>query len=62
MSRHAATTVALTFSLLVPVFGTLTSAWVVLGGSGRQLEAVGAGLVIAGLVVNVFGPRPPGRA
>jgi O-acetylserine/cysteine efflux transporter len=61
MSRHATATVA-PFSLLVPVFG-MTSAWAVLGEPVGGLEAIGAGLVIAGLVVNVFGPRlAPGRA
>lgn len=55
MSRHPAATVA-PFSLLVPVFG-LTSAFLVLGEPIGGREAIGAVLVIAGLVTNVFGPR-----
>lgn len=55
LSRHPTATVA-PFSLLVPVFG-LTSAWMVLGEPIGGGEAIGAILVIAGLVVNVFGPR-----
>lgn len=55
MSRHAAATVA-PFSLLVPVFG-MSSAWLVLGEPIGGREAIGAALVVAGLVVNVFGPR-----
>lgn len=55
MSRHAAATVA-PFSLLVPVFG-MTSAALVLGEPIGGREAIGAALVVAGLVVNVFGPR-----
>ncbi|NLH83706.1 MAG: EamA family transporter [Phyllobacteriaceae bacterium] len=55
MSRHPAATVA-PFSLLVPVFG-MSSAYLVLGEPVGGREAIGAALVIAGLVVNVFGPR-----
>jgi O-acetylserine/cysteine efflux transporter len=55
MSRHAAATVA-PFSLLVPIFG-MTSAFLVLGEPIGGREAAGAALVVAGLVVNVFGPR-----
>ena len=55
MSRHAAATVA-PFSLLVPVFG-ISSAWLVFGEPIGGREALGALLVVVGLVANVFGPR-----
>lgn len=55
LTRYPAGQVA-PFSLLVPVFG-LSSAALVLGERITAPEALGAGLVIAGLVLNVFGPR-----
>lgn len=48
------------FSLLVPVFG-MTSGVIFLGESIGMREALGAALVIAGLIVNVFGPRVAAR-
>lgn len=55
LSRHPASTVA-PFTLLVPIFGMLSSA-LVLGESlpGWKLQA--AALVIAGLALSLFGPR-----
>ena len=55
LSRHAASVVT-PFALLVPVCGMLSSAWW-LGEPlpGWKLQA--AALVIAGLALNVFGPR-----
>lgn len=55
LSRHPASTVA-PFTLLVPIFGMLSSA-VLLGESlpGWKLQA--AALVIVGLALNLFGPR-----
>lgn len=55
MSRHPAATVA-PLTLLVPIFG-MSSAWAVLGEPFGTVEALGAGLVFVGLVVNVLGPR-----
>ena len=55
LSRHPAGKVAL-FSLLVPVIGLSSSAWLL----GERLTAVqgwGALLVMLGLLVNVFGAR-----
>ena len=59
LSHHPASTVT-PFTLLVPVFGMLTAA-VTLGESlpGWKLQA--AALVIAGLVLCVFGPRVQAR-
>lgn len=58
LARHPASTVT-PFTLLVPVFGMVTSAFF-LGEAlpGWKLQA--AALVIAGLVLCVFGPRFPG--
>lgn len=55
LSRHAASAIA-PFTLLVPIFGMLSAA-LLLGESlpGWKLQA--AGLVIAGLAINLFGPR-----
>lgn len=55
LSHHPAATVA-PLTLLVPVFG-MGSAWAVLGEPFGPLEAIGAGAVFIGLVVNVLGPR-----
>lgn len=53
LSRHPANKVA-PFSLLVPVVGVLTSA-LLLGERLSLLQAAGSVLLLAGLVVNVFG-------
>jgi O-acetylserine/cysteine efflux transporter len=42
------------FSLLVPVFGMLLSAWL-LGEALTSVKILAAGLVISGLLINVFG-------
>jgi O-acetylserine/cysteine efflux transporter len=55
LARHPATTVT-PFALLVPVFGMLSSA-LVLGESLPAWKLAAAALVIAGLALNVFGPR-----
>lgn len=55
LTRYPAGQVA-PFSLLVPLFG-LSSAALVLGERVTELEAIGAALVVAGLMLNVFGPR-----
>jgi O-acetylserine/cysteine efflux transporter len=55
LGRHPAATVA-PFSLMVPVVG-MSSTWIILGEPVGPREAVGAALVFAGLVLNVFGPR-----
>lgn len=55
LTRYPAGQVA-PFSLLVPVFG-LSSAALFLGERITGAEAAGAALVIAGLVLNVFGPK-----
>ncbi len=55
LSRHPAGKVA-PFSLLVPVVGLSSSAWLL----DERLSAVqgwGAVLVMLGLLINVFGPR-----
>jgi drug/metabolite transporter (DMT)-like permease len=44
------------FSLVVPVFG-IASAALVLGERFAPLDGVGAGLVVAGLLLHVFGGR-----
>jgi len=44
------------FSLLVPVFG-VSSAWLVLGEALTVGHLVAAGLILAGLVIHVFGGR-----
>lgn len=53
MSRYPVNRVA-PFTLLVPVVG-LTTGWVVFGEQLRPVHFAGAGLLMAGLVVNVFG-------
>lgn len=55
LTRYPAGQVA-PFSLLVPVFG-LSSAALFLGERVTAMEAAGAALIIAGLFLNVFGPR-----
>lgn len=55
LARHPATTVT-PFALLVPVFGLLSSA-LMLGEPLPVWKLVAAALVIAGLSLNVFGPR-----
>ena len=55
LARYPAGSVA-PFSLLVPVIG-LASAAVFLGEGLSAAQVVGAALVMAGLVVNVFGAR-----
>ncbi len=55
LARHPATTVT-PFALLVPVFGMLSSA-VLLGESLPAWKLAAAALVIAGLSLNVFGPK-----
>jgi O-acetylserine/cysteine efflux transporter len=55
LARHPATAVT-PFALLVPVFGMLTSA-LLLGESLPGWKLSAAALVIAGLSLNVFGPR-----
>jgi O-acetylserine/cysteine efflux transporter len=44
------------FALLIPVSGVVSGA-IFLGESLAPLQAVGALLVFAGLVENVYGPR-----
>jgi O-acetylserine/cysteine efflux transporter len=53
--RHGAARIA-PFSLMVPIFG-LASAALVLGESFGPLDAAGGALVLAGLLVHVFGDR-----
>ena len=55
LSRHPAGKVA-PFSLLVPVIGLSSSAWL-LGERLTVLQGWGALLVMAGLLVNVFGAK-----
>ena len=55
LSRHPAGKVA-PFSLLVPVIGLSSSAWL-LGERLSALQGWGAALVMVGLLVNVFGAR-----
>ena len=55
LARHPATTVT-PFALLVPVFGMLSSA-VLLGESLPAWKLAAAALVIAGLSLNIFGPK-----
>jgi O-acetylserine/cysteine efflux transporter len=59
LSRHPAATIA-PMSLLVPVFGMAGSA-LVLGEALPAWKLAAAGLVMAGLAVNVFWPRVRGR-
>jgi O-acetylserine/cysteine efflux transporter len=53
--RHGAGRIA-PFSLMVPIFGVVSAA-LVLGERFKILDAAGAALVIAGLLVHVFGAR-----
>jgi len=55
LARHPASTVS-PFALLVPVFGLLSSA-LVLGEALPAWKMQAAAFVIAGLALNVFGPR-----
>lgn len=55
LSRHPASLVA-PFTLLVPIFGMLSSA-LLLGESLPSWKLQAAALVIAGLALNLFGPR-----
>ncbi|OHX20009.1 EamA family transporter [Chromobacterium sphagni] len=55
LARHAAAKVA-PFSLLVPVVGLLAS-HLLLGESLTDLQLLGSGLLMAGLLVGVFGAR-----
>jgi O-acetylserine/cysteine efflux transporter len=55
IARHGASRIA-PFSLLVPVFG-LASASLVLGERIRAADVAGAALILAGLLVHVFGGR-----
>ena len=55
LGRHPATVVA-PFTLLVPVFGFLGSA-VLLGEPLQGWKLAASGLVVAGLGLNLFGPR-----
>ena len=53
MSRYPVNRVA-PFTLLVPVVG-LTTGWLVFGEALQPVHFAGAGLLMAGLAVNVFG-------
>jgi EamA-like transporter family. len=53
--RHGASRIA-PFSLMVPIFG-LASAALVLGETFDAIDALGALLILAGLLVHVFGGR-----
>jgi O-acetylserine/cysteine efflux transporter len=53
MSRYPVNRVA-PFTLLVPVVG-LTTGWLVFGEALQPVHVAGAGLLMAGLAVNVFG-------
>jgi O-acetylserine/cysteine efflux transporter len=55
MGKYSAARVA-PFSLLVPVFGMLASA-ALLGEAFTVVKLLAAGLVVLGLVINVFGSR-----
>jgi O-acetylserine/cysteine efflux transporter len=55
IGRYSAAVVA-PFALLVPVFGMFSSA-VLLGEAFNAFKLVAAALVVAGLVINVFGER-----
>lgn len=60
LGRYPASTVA-PFTLLVPIVG-IGSAALLLGETISGLEWIGSGLVFAGLLLNVFGPRLLTRA
>ncbi|GGF42150.1 O-acetylserine/cysteine exporter [Youhaiella tibetensis] len=55
LGRYPASVVA-PFSLLVPIVG-MASAVAILGEPLSLIEVLGSGLVFAGLLLNVFGPR-----
>jgi O-acetylserine/cysteine efflux transporter len=55
LSRHPASTVT-PMALLVPIFGLASSAWW-LGESMPDWKLWATALVLAGLALNVFGPR-----
>jgi O-acetylserine/cysteine efflux transporter len=55
LSRHPASQIA-PFTLLVPIFGLLSSAFL-LGEPLPAWKLQAAALVLAGLALNVFGPR-----
>ena len=59
LSRYPASQIA-PFSMLVPVIGLSSSAWL-LDEQLSQLQMAGALLVMVGLLVNVFGARLFGR-
>lgn len=59
LSRYPASTVA-PFTLLVPVFGFLGS-WALLNEPMQSWKLIASALVIAGLCLNLFGPRIMGR-
>jgi O-acetylserine/cysteine efflux transporter len=55
IGRHGASRIA-PFSLMVPIFGTV-SASLVLGERFAAFDAAGAGVIMVGLLVHVFGGR-----
>eukprot|EP01035_Chromulina_nebulosa_P048559 gene48559-biopygen33920 len=55
LSRHPASQIA-PFTLLVPIFGLISSA-LILGEPLPAWKLQAAALVLAGLALNVFGPR-----
>jgi O-acetylserine/cysteine efflux transporter len=55
LARHPAATVT-PFSLLVPVAGLVSTA-LILGETLAPIEALGGAVIVAGLAINVFGPR-----
>ena len=59
LSRHPAATVT-PFALLVPVAGILGST-LILGEVVHPVEAIGGGIIVLGLLINVFGGRLLGR-
>ncbi|UYG16122.1 EamA family transporter [Brachybacterium huguangmaarense] len=60
ISRHPAGLVA-PFSLLVPVFG-MSAAWALLGETVRRGELLGAGLIVAGVLIGATALPRLGRA
>lgn len=60
ISRHPAGLVA-PFSLLVPVFG-MSAAWALLGETVRRGELLGAGLIVAGVLIGATALPRFGRA
>ncbi|HLW90857.1 MAG TPA: EamA family transporter [Roseiarcus sp.] len=55
LAAHSAAEVA-PFALLIPVIG-MVSGWLVFGEPLSAIELIGAALVMAGLIFNVFGDR-----